>query len=147
MNTPSSSSLYGTTLLRVALGIVMLAHAGAKYFLFTLPGTAAFFQQHGFPAWTAYPVFALELIGGISLLLGWGTRWTCLGLIPVMLGAFTVHQGNGWMFTAPNGGWEYPAFLIVALVAQAALGNGVTVPLSFRPGNRGVAMKSPLAAK
>jgi putative oxidoreductase len=35
-----------------------------------------------------------------------------------------VHVPNGWMFTAPNGGWEYPVFLVLALAAQAMLGDG-----------------------
>lgn len=45
-------------------------------------------------------------------------------LVPVLLGATWVHAGNGWLFTAPNGGWEYPAFLAAAAVAQALLGDG-----------------------
>jgi len=124
----SSHSLprYGAATLRVAIGLVMLAHAAAKYFLYTLPGTAAFFAQHGFPGWTAYPVFLLEMVGGALLLLGWQTRWVSVALLPVMLGAWLVHAPNGWMFTAPNGGWEYPAFLILALAAQAMLGNGAS---------------------
>lgn len=121
---------FGAATLRVALGLVMLAHAAAKYFLFTLPGTVAFFAQHGFPGWTAYPVFLLETIGGVLLLVGWQTRWVAIALIPVMIGALLVHAPNGWMFTAPNGGWEYPGFLILALAAQALLGNGATVNAS-----------------
>jgi putative oxidoreductase len=115
---------YGATTLRIALGLVMLAHAVAKYFLFTLPGTAAFFAQHGFPGWTAYPVFLLEAVGGVLLVLGWHTRWITALLLPVMIGAWFVHAHNGWMFTAPNGGWEYPGFLIFALGAQLLLGGG-----------------------
>jgi len=42
----------------------------------------------------------------------------------VLLGAAWVHSGNGWLFTAPKGGWEYPAFLTLAALAQALLGNG-----------------------
>ena len=42
----------------------------------------------------------------------------------VMLGALVPHQANGWMFTNSGGGWEYVAFLIVALAAQAVLGGG-----------------------
>ena len=130
----TSPSLYGTTLLRLALGAVMLAHAALKYFIFTLPGTAAFFAQHGFPAWSAYPVFGFELVGGLMLILGWYTRWVALALVPIMLGALSVHWTNGWMFTAPNGGWEFPAFLIAALFAQAALGDGAAVRFpSHRP--------------
>src|SRR5687767_3247721 len=98
---------YGAATLRLALGLVMLAHAAAKYFLFTLPGTAAFFVQHGFPGWAAYPVFVLEAIGGVLLVLGWRARWVSVTLLPVMIGAWFVHAPNGWMFTAPNGGWEY----------------------------------------
>jgi putative oxidoreductase len=122
----SSDSLpaYGAAILRVALGFVMLAHAAAKYFLFTLPGTAGFFAQHGFPGWTAYPVFLLEVVGGLLLVLGWQVRWISALLIPVMVGASFVHAPNGWMFTAPNGGWEYPVFLLLALAAQAMLGDG-----------------------
>ena len=117
---------YGAATLRVALGLVMLAHAAAKYFLFTLPGTATFFAQHGFPGWTAYPVFLVETVGGVLLVLGWQTRWVAVALLPVMIGALLVHAPNGWMFTAQDGGWEYPGFLILALVAQALLGNGTT---------------------
>jgi putative oxidoreductase len=115
---------YSALMLRVALGVVFVAHAGLKWFAFTLPGTAAFFVAHGFPGWTAYPVFLAELLGGVALVLGVGTRWVALGLVPVMLGALTVHWPNGWSFTAPDGGWEYVAFLLVALVAQAGLGDG-----------------------
>jgi putative oxidoreductase len=111
-------------LLRVSLGVVFLAHAGLKLFGYTLAGTAAYFAAHGFPAWMAYPVFAAELVGGAALLLGVGTRWAALALVPVMLGALTVHWPNGWSFTAPEGGWEYVAFLVVALVVQAVLGDG-----------------------
>jgi hypothetical protein len=42
----------------------------------------------------------------------------------VLLGATWAHAGNGWLFTSPNGGWEYPAFWTVALVIQALLGDG-----------------------
>jgi hypothetical protein len=43
------------------------------------------------------------------------------------MGAWFVHLPNGWMFTAPNGGWEYPAFLIFALSTQAMLGDGTNI--------------------
>lgn len=115
---------YAGLVLRVALGTVFIAHALLKPLVFTFPGTAAFFAAHGFPGWTAYPVFAAELIGGFALIAGLHTRWVSLALVPVMLGAMTVHWPNGWSFTATDGGWEYVAFLIAALIAQAALGDG-----------------------
>lgn len=36
------------------------------------------------------------------------------------MGAMWVHAGNGWVFNAPNGGWEYPLFLIVISLVVAA---------------------------
>jgi putative oxidoreductase len=115
---------YAALLLRVTLGIAFIAHALLKLLVLTLPGTAAFFADHGFPGWTAYLVFAAELIGGSALVLGIVPRVVALALIPVLLGAFTVHWPNGWYFAAPNGGWEYIAVLVSALLAQAALGDG-----------------------
>ncbi|VTR95594.1 DoxX family protein OS=Burkholderia vietnamiensis (strain G4 / LMG 22486) GN=Bcep1808_3970 PE=4 SV=1: DoxX [Gemmata massiliana] len=116
--------LYGALVLRLGLAGVMIAHALLKLLVFTLPGTASFFEAHGFPGWTAYPVFGAELIGGVLLAIGVWTRLVAVALVPVMLGALAVHWPNGWMFVAPHGGWEYPAFLTLALVAQALLGGG-----------------------
>lgn len=117
-------ALYAAFVLRVSLGVVFIAHALLKPLVFTLPGTAQFFAAHGFPGWSAYPVFGAELIGGLALVAGIHARVASVALIPVMAGAFLVHWPNGWMFTAPNGGWEYVSFLIAALVAQALLGDG-----------------------
>ncbi|MBP7148757.1 MAG: DoxX family protein [Acidobacteria bacterium] len=114
----------GPLLLRGAHGLVFVAHALAKALIYTFPGTVAFFEAAGFPGWTAYPVFALELLGGLALLAGYRVRAASLALAVVMVGAASVHVPNGWMFTSPNGGWEYPVFLVVTLLAQALLGPG-----------------------
>lgn len=110
--------------LRVSLGIVLIAHGLLKVMVFTLPGTAQFFDSVGFPGWTAYPVTFLEIAGGVLLIGGIATRITSLALIPVLLGATSVHLGAGWVFNADGGGWEYPAFLTAMLIVQALLGPG-----------------------
>lgn len=115
---------YAAFVLRAALGFMFIAHALLKYSVFTLPGTAKFFESLGLPGPLAYLTFAAELIGGALILAGLGTRWVSLALVPVLLGATWVHAGNGWLFSAPNGGWEYPAFLTVAAAVQALLGDG-----------------------
>jgi putative oxidoreductase len=113
-------ALVGDTLLRVALGIMFIAHSVLlKYFTFTLAGTAQYFDSIGLPGSLAYAVFALEAIGGVLLVLNIATRRVALALVPVLLGAMWVHLGNGWVFSAPNGGWEYPLFLIVISVVVA----------------------------
>jgi len=122
MNTAiiKTPALVGDTLLRVALGIMFIAHSVVlKYFTFTLAGTAQYFDSIGLPTSLAYVVFALEAIGGVLLVLNIATRWVALALVPVLLGAMWVHLGNGWVFSAPNGGWEYPLFLVVISVVVA----------------------------
>ena len=115
---------YATLLLRLSLGTMFVAHALLKLFVFTLPGTVQFFQSLGLPAALAYLTFAAELVGGVLLIAGLGTRWVAAALVPLLLGAAWVHLGNGWLFSAPKGGWEYPVFLAVAAMAQALLGDG-----------------------
>jgi putative oxidoreductase len=115
---------YAALVLRLSLGVMFVAHALLKLFVFTLPGTVQFFQSLGLPGVLAYATFAAELLGGMLLILGVRTRLVAAALIPVLLGATWVHAGNGWVFSAPNGGWEYPAFLTVAAVVQVLLGHG-----------------------
>ncbi|MBK8157289.1 MAG: DoxX family protein [Rhodospirillaceae bacterium] len=111
--------------LRLSLGIMFLAHSIIlKYLTFTLAGTAQFFESLGLPAALAYLTFAGEALGGIALVLGFKSRLVSIALIPILLGAFWVHSGNGWVFSAANGGWEYPLFLIVVSGVVALLGNG-----------------------
>ena len=111
---------YAALVLRVTLGVMFIAHSLIlKYFMFTLPGTAQFFESLGLPAALAYLTFWAELIGGIALVAGIATRWVALALIPILVGAAWVHLGNGWVFSAANGGWEYPLFLIVISVVVA----------------------------
>ena len=131
----SRNADYAALVLRVALGVMFIAHAGLKYFVFTLPGTAQFFASLGLPGVLGYVTFAAELVGGILLIAGIRTRAVALALVPVLIGATWAHAGNGWVFNAPNGGWEYPAFWTVALVVQAFLGDGA---FAFRanPGAR-----------
>ena len=111
-------------LLRLSLGTMFVAHALLKIFVFTPAGTAQFFESLGLPGVFGYATIAAELVGGALLILGVRTRVVALALVPVLIGATWVHAGNGWLFSAPKGGWEFPAFWTVALVVQALLGDG-----------------------
>jgi putative oxidoreductase len=128
--TESRNAAIAATLLRVSLGTMFIAHALLKYFVFTLPGTAQFFESLGLPGVLGYATFAAELVGGVLLILGVQTRIVALALIPIMLGATWAHAGNGWVFSAPNGGWEYPLFLVIATIVYALGGDGA---LALRP--------------
>ncbi len=118
-------SPYATLLLRVALGVLFLAHAGLKIFVFTPAGTAGYFASLGLPGFFAYPTIALEVLGGVALILGVYVAPIALVLAAELLGTIAlVHGKAGFFFTATGGGWEYPAFWAISLVVLAGLGNG-----------------------
>lgn len=131
--TPLIAQDYAITLLRIALGVVFIAHSlYLKVFIFTLPGTASFFETLGLPGWFAYLVCLVETVGGALLVIGAWTRQAAVALLPIALGATWAHAGNGWMFAYSNGGWEYPAYLAVLCAAQAILGEGAYAILPAR---------------
>lgn len=124
---------YGILLLRVALGVMFLAHGLTKLLVFTPAGTAGFFESIGFPGFLAYPVIAFEIIGGALLVLGVYARWIAAAAVIQLFMASTVHFGNGWSFTNANGGWEYPIFLTIAAAVIALAGDGAA---ALRPSKR-----------
>ncbi len=116
---------YAAFILRISLGVLFLAHFGLKFFVFTPAGTAQFFQSLGLPGALAYLTMVAELLGAIALILGVYTRFVAIALIPILLGAIvTVHWSAGFFFTNANGGWEFPAFWIIGLLALALVGDG-----------------------
>ena len=143
---------YAALVLRASLGILFLAHAALKLFVFTPAGTAQFFGSLGLPPALAYLTIAAELAGGAALVVGFFSRVVAPALIPILLGAiFTVHGSAGFFFTNPNGGWEFLALWIAGLVAVALLGDGAYAlrPASLRttraPPERQAATTAPAA--
>ncbi|NRP75276.1 putative oxidoreductase MhqP [Ensifer psoraleae] len=128
------SAAYAALLLRLSLGVMYLAHSVVlKWLTFTLTGTAQYFQSIGLSPTLAYLTFFAEAVGGVLLILGIQSRWVALALLPILVGALGVHSGNGWVFTATGGGWEYPLYLIILSVAQALLGDGAYAISPSRP--------------
>lgn len=117
--------IYGPTLLRVTLGVMWLVHSAyLKLFIFTVPGTVAFFQTLGLPGFSAYAVIVTEIVGGILLIAGVRVRATSAVLAVVAFGATWAHADAGWLFTNEGGGWEYPLFLAMTSLVQVLLGPG-----------------------
>jgi len=131
----ASTAPYAALLLRVSLGVMFLAHVGLKIFVFTIPGFIGYFASLGLPAVAAYAVIALELFGGLALILGIYAPWVALPLALEVLGTIVfVHGASGWLFTNKAGGWEFPAFWAVALIILYLLGDGA---MALRPAQRG----------
>src|SRR5688500_20364860 len=91
---------YGALTLRVALGVMFLAHSlYLKLVVFTLPGTVKFYESLGLPGIGAHATIAVEAIGGLMLVAGFRTRLASAALLPVLLGATWVPWKNGWLVT------------------------------------------------
>ncbi len=126
---------YAAAVLRIALGLLFLIHAGAKIFVFTPAGTAQYFGSLGLPPWLAYVIIAMEVVGGLALVLGVYSRVVAVAMIPEMFGTiYAVHGSAGFFFTNPRGGWEFPALWIVGLIAVALIGDGA---FALRPTSSG----------
>lgn len=134
---------HAALVLRLTLGVTLLAHGLLKLLVFTLPGTVGFFASVGFPGWLAYPVVALEVVGGALLIVGLYVRPIAILAIFSLLGTASVHLGNGWVFSNPKGGWEYPVFLAVTAFAVALGGEG---SYALRPGAKPSAAGQPATA-
>jgi len=129
---------------------MFLAHGLVlKLLTYGMAGTASFFVHVGLPGWLAYLTAAAEVLGGLLLILGVQARWVALALSPCCWCALIwVHGANGWVFTAPNGGWEYPAYLFVLCLCRCCWGDGpyAAMPSTMPRFLEEPAMKAPLLA-
>ncbi len=127
---------YGPTLLRLAVGLVFVAHGAQKLFGFGggggLTATAALFAQVGLsPAFVLAMLIGLvETFGGLLLLAGLFTRLTAgLFTIEMLVAVWKVHFANGfflnWSNTTGVGhGYEFNLVVIAALVSLIVTGPG-----------------------
>ena len=134
-NSKTNDQSWGLSILRIHLGIILLAHGWLKISVFTIAGTVDYFASLGLPSFFAYLVIFGEIIGGITLILGIQTRLTALFCSPILIGATFVHLNNGWLFSAEGGGWEFPASLSIIVLTIIFMGSGNRINLKFNPLN------------
>lgn len=123
MNNNASLSSWGPTVLRFIVGVVFLAHGWQKVHM-GVHGVAGFLGMSGIPVPTisAAVLIAVELLGGIALILGIGTRWVAVLLaFDMVVAILAVHLKNG--FFMPHG-YEYPLTLLAASISLALTGGG-----------------------
>ena len=113
-------------LLRLAFGLMMIAHGYGKIFLGgKLDGTAGWFDSMGMKPGAVHARLAAgaEIATGVGLAIGFLTTFSAMGFVALMVVAgYTVHRKNGFFIVSE--GWEYVFTIAVAAVAIAMLGPG-----------------------
>jgi uncharacterized membrane protein YphA (DoxX/SURF4 family) len=113
----------GMFIARVVLGLTFFLH-GLDKFQSGLGNISAWFDSVGLPGFLAYFIAVIELIGGLAMILGIGTRVVGVLFAFVMLGAiFTVKSSAGFL-----GGFELDLILLV-LSIQVALSGSTFISL------------------
>jgi putative oxidoreductase len=110
--------------LRIVVGLVFLMHGGDKLFVFGLGGIADYMGKLGLPLplVSAAVVIAVELLGGLAILLGVFTRLAGALLAFEMVVAILVARFHGGFF-APYG-YEFELTLLGACLTFALGGPG-----------------------
>jgi putative oxidoreductase len=117
-------SAWGLLVLRAVVGLVFFVHGAQKLFGFGLAGTAGFLGGLGIPLPTvaAGGLIAVELLGGLALLLGAWTRVVAALLaVDMLVAMLTVHLRGG--FFVPDG-VEFVLTLLGTCLALIGLGAG-----------------------
>jgi putative oxidoreductase len=88
------------TILRIALGAVMLPHGLQKtigwFGGYGFSATMGFFASIGIPAFFGFLAIAAESAGAIALITGFTTRVAAFGTAVTLAVASTMHIGNGF---------------------------------------------------
>ena len=117
--------------LRVVLGVVMIAHGYPKVFG-GLHKHVELVSGLGLPSWWAYLSAAAEFFGGILVLAGLLTRFFSLTiLIDLGVAIWKVHWKNG---LRGNMGYEFPLALAAIAFALIFYGGGPIALDSVRKG-------------
>lgn len=120
---------YALTILRVIVGIALIAHGSQKLFGafggYGLEGTAQYMESLGLTPGYLMALLSggAEFFGGLGLLFGLLAR-PAAALVTVLLlvAIFTVHIGNG--FFMANNGFEYALALLGGALAVLIEGAG-----------------------
>jgi putative oxidoreductase len=111
-------------LLRVAMPVFFMAHAGMRIYSGTIPQFAGFLGSVGFlaPLAVVWLITAYELTAGLLIGLGIWVRWLVPGLMCIALGGIVlIHRHHGWFVGEHGtGGMEYATCLLLGLIVLQA---------------------------
>ncbi|MDR7075878.1 putative membrane protein YphA (DoxX/SURF4 family) [Neobacillus niacini] len=103
----------GKVIVRAVLGLTFFIH-GLSKFQGGITNTVGFFDSIGIPGFMAYVVALIELIGGIALIVGLGTRIVSILFALIMAGAiFSAKLSLGFLGNGQMAGYELELILLV----------------------------------
>jgi len=106
----------GKVILRAVVGLLFFIH-GLSKFQGGISNTVGFFDSLGIPGFMAYVVAVVELLGGIALFLGLGTRIVTLLFALIMIGAiFTAKLSLGFLGNGQMAGYELDLVLLAVSI-------------------------------
>lgn len=108
----------GLLSVRLGLAAVFISHGAMK--LANVAGVMAMFVKMGMPAWLGVLVGAVEILGGVAMLLGVYMKYAGYVLAAVMVGAILIAK---WKLGF-SGGWEFEFVLLTSSLGMAWLGAG-----------------------
>ena len=113
---------FGLLIIRVIIGAVFVVHGYEK--ITSIAMVSGFFAKLGFAPFLAYAVAWIEFLGGLSLIIGYGTKVSAGLLAVIMLVAMVkVHGPNG--FSVGKGGYEFVLTLFAVTVGLMYTGPGM----------------------
>ncbi|WP_332696134.1 DoxX family protein [Halalkalibacter lacteus] len=114
------TSQIGLFIVRVVVGITFMLH-GLDKFQTGIGNIAGWFDSVGLPGFLAYIIAVIELVGGIAMILGIGTRIVGGLFALVMVGAIvTVKLPAGFL-----GGFELDVILLAVSIQLAMSGSSI----------------------
>lgn len=115
-----TKTAFVSIIMRVVLGIIFIFHGVDKFQ--GISNVEAWFSSIGIPGVLAYVVAAIELIGGILLILGLFTRYVAGLFVIILIGAIiTAKLSAGLLGNGQMAGYELDlGFILVSLYLVVA---------------------------
>jgi putative oxidoreductase len=128
LSTDASFTLFA---LRIALGVVVLAHGLQKTFGWFggwgIDGTLGWFASIGIPTFLGVLAIAADSIGAVALIAGIGTRLAAFAIgVNMIVATLLVHRPNGFFmnWSGQQAGEGYEFHILAAAMALALVLGG-----------------------
>lgn len=117
----------GILILRISVGIVMVAHGLPKIFWKREVFNKKWKKEYGFPLGSVILTGIVQVLGGLAIIVGFYTQISAFILALNMLVATYVsiwNHGEPFLSTPEGKGWDVNFLILAVLIALIFLGSG-----------------------